>query len=144
MVMAKLIKLGAGIFTPAFGHDHPFDLIAHWDGNLSRIQVKAARDCDGGAILINGQGVVDRAGGKQYPVITADDCDVIIGYHPEMDIAYAVRPVGKTRCQLRRTPPKNGQLIGIMFEADYRLTTLDQIRPLAAFASLTSAPGRQP
>jgi hypothetical protein len=29
MVMAKLIKLGAGIFTPAFGHDHPFDLIAY-------------------------------------------------------------------------------------------------------------------
>jgi PD-(D/E)XK endonuclease len=143
MVMAKLIKLGAGIFTPAFGHDHPFDLIAHWDGNLSRIQVKAARDGEGGAILINGQGVVDRAGGRQYPVITADDCDVIIGYHPEMDIAYAVRPVGKTRYQLRRTPPKNGQLIGIMFEADYRLTTLDQIRPLAALASLTSASGRR-
>ena len=79
--------------------------IAHWNGFLSRIQVKAARDGDGGSILINGQGVVDRAGGKQYPAITTADCDVIIGYHPESDLAYVIRPVGKTRYQLRRTPP---------------------------------------
>ncbi len=50
-------------------------------------------------------------------MITADDCDVIIGYHPDTEIAYAVRPVGKTRYKLRSTPPKNGQLIGIMFES---------------------------
>jgi PD-(D/E)XK endonuclease len=76
MIAAKLIRMGAGVFTPAYGHDHPFDMIAHWDGFLSRIQVKAARDGDGGSILINGQGVVDRAGGKQYPAITTADCDV--------------------------------------------------------------------
>jgi hypothetical protein len=54
-------------------------MIAHWNGFLSRIQVKA-----GGSILINGQGVVDRAGGKQYPAITDADCDVIVGYHPRV------------------------------------------------------------
>jgi hypothetical protein len=130
MVAAKLMRLGASIFTPAFGHDHPFDMIASFTGTLSRIQVKAARDGDrDGSILINGQGVVDRVGGKQYPVITAEHCDVIVGYHIETDTAYVIRPVGKTRYQLRRTPPKNGQLIGIMFEADFRLMVLDQIRP---------------
>ena len=128
MVAAKLIRLGASIFTPAFGHDHPFDMIVHWSGNLSRIQVKTARDSeDGACILINGQGVVDRVGGKQYPVITADDCDVIVGYHIETDTAYVIRPVGKTRYQLRRTPPKNGQIIGIMYQSDYRLVHLDQV-----------------
>jgi len=130
MVAAKLMQLGASIFTPAFGHDHPFDMVAHWNGTLSRVQVKTARDGDGGSILINGQGVVDRAGGKQYPVITKEDCDVIIGYHPETDVAYVIRPVGKTRYQLRRTPPKNNQLIGIMYEQDYRLVSLEQIKPL--------------
>jgi hypothetical protein len=85
---------------------------------------------DGGSIGINGAGVVDRAGGKQYPVITAADCDVIIGYHQATDIAYVIRPVGKTRYQRRRTPAKNGQVIGIMYERDYRLTTLDQIKPV--------------
>jgi hypothetical protein len=64
MIAAKLIRLGLGVFTPAYGHDDPFDMIAHWNGFLSRIQVKAARDGDGGSILINGQGVVDRAGGN--------------------------------------------------------------------------------
>jgi PD-(D/E)XK endonuclease len=131
LVAAKLIRLGASIFTPAFGHDHPFDMIAHWGGKLSRIQVKTARDSeDGTCILINGQGVVDRAGGKKYPVITEDDCDVIIGYHLETDVAYVIRPVGKTRYQLRRTAPKNGQVIGIMYEQGYRLSSLDQIKPV--------------
>lgn len=129
MVAAKLMRLGASIFTPAFGHDHPFDMIAHWGGQLSRIQVKTARDGDGGSIMIPGQGVVDRAGGKQYPVITEADCDVIIGYHHDSDIAYVIRPMGKTRYQMRRTPPKNGQVIGIMYEQDFRLTSLDQIKP---------------
>jgi hypothetical protein len=131
MIAAKLIRLGAGVFTPAYGHDHPFDMIAHWGGLLSRIQVKAARDGDGGSILVNGQGVVDRAGGKQYPAITAADCDVIVGYHPESDLAYVIRPVGKTRYQLRRTPPRNNQIIGIMYEADFRLVSLNQIRPIS-------------
>lgn len=129
MVAAKLMRLGASIFTPAFGHDHPFDMIACWDRHLSRIQVKTARDIDNGAITIPGQSVVDRIGGKQYPVITAADCDVIIGYHHDTDIAYVIRPVGKTRYQLRRTPSRNGQIIGIAYEQDYRLVSLDQIKP---------------
>jgi hypothetical protein len=129
LVAAKLMRLGASVFVPAFGHDHPFDMIAHWGGNLSRVQVKAARDGENGSILINGQGVVDRVGGKQYPVITNDDCDVIIGHHLETDVAYVVRPVGKTRYQLRRTPAKNGQSVGILYEADFRLVSLEQIRP---------------
>lgn len=129
MVTAKLARLGASVWTPAFGHDHPFDLIAHFGGYLSRIQVKAARDGDGGSILINGARVVDRAGGKQYPAITVADCDVIVGYHIESDTAYVMRPVGKQRYQLRRTPPKNNQIIGIMYERDFRLTTLEQLRP---------------
>jgi hypothetical protein len=130
LVAAKLMRLGASIFTPAFGHDHPFDIIAHWDGHLSRVQVKAARDGQNGSILINGQGVVDRVGGKQYPIITADDCDVIIGYHLQTDVAYVIRPVGKTRYQLRRTPARNGQSVGIMGEADFQLTSLEQIKPI--------------
>jgi hypothetical protein len=95
-VMTKLIRLGASVWTPAFGHDHPFDLIAHWEGHLSRIQVKTVREAGDNCIAINGARVVDRKGGKQYPAITAADCDVIIGYHPETDLAYVVRPVGKT------------------------------------------------
>jgi hypothetical protein len=130
MVAAKLMRLGASIFTPAFGHDHPFDLIAHWNGTLSRVQVKTAWDGDNGSILISGQRVVDRQGGKQQPVITTTDCDVIVGYHLETDVAYVIRPVGKTRYQLRRTPAKNGQIIGIMYEQDFRLISLDQIKPI--------------
>jgi hypothetical protein len=28
-VMVRLTRLGASVWTPAFGHDHSFDLIAH-------------------------------------------------------------------------------------------------------------------
>jgi hypothetical protein len=43
-VMVRLARLGASVWTPTVGHDHSFDLIAHWEGNLSRIQVKTMRD----------------------------------------------------------------------------------------------------
>jgi len=128
-VMVRLARLGASVRTPTFGHDHSFDLIAHWDGNLSRIQVKTMRDVDCSSISLSGTRVVDRAGGKQFPVITADDCDVIIGYHPSLEMAYVIRPVGKTRYTLRKNPAKNGQIIGIMYETDFRLTSLEQIKP---------------
>jgi hypothetical protein len=131
-VMIRLARLGASVWTPAFGHDHSFDLIAHWDGNLSRVQVKTMRDVDAGSISMSGTRVIDRAGGKQFPVITAADCDVIIGYHPGLEMAYVVRPVGKTRYTLRKTTAKNGQVVGIMYEADFRLVSLEQIKPSRA------------
>ena len=129
-VMVRLARLGAGVWTPAFGHDHSFDLIAHWNGCISRVQVKTMRDVDDNSISLSGTRVVDRAGGKQFPVITAAECDVIIGYHPGLETAYVIRPVGKTRYTLRKTPAKNGQIIGIMYEADFRLTSLEQIKPM--------------
>lgn len=129
-VMVAVTRLGASVWTPAFGHDHSFDLIAHWDRNLSRIQVKTMRDSDdGGSIIMAGSSVVDRKGGKQYPVITEADCDVIVGWYPAEKRAYVIRPQGKTLYTLRRTPPKNNQLIGIWFEIDFRLTHLDQLMP---------------
>ena len=90
-----------------------FDLIAHWNGCLWRVQVKTMRDVDDNSISLSGTRVIDRAGGKQYPAITADDCDVIIGYHPGLEMAYVIRSVGKTRYTLRKNPAKNGQIIGI-------------------------------
>jgi PD-(D/E)XK endonuclease len=130
-VTLRLARMGASVWTPAFGHDHPFDLIAHWAGFLSRIQVKTMRDVDDGSIALNGARVVDRTGGKRFPAITAADCDVIIGFHPAGATAYVVRPVGKTLYTLRRTPAKNGQIVGIMYEQDFRLTSLEQIKPIS-------------
>jgi len=129
-VMVRLARLGASVWTPTFGHDHSFDLIAHWEGHLSRIQVKTMRDVDANSISLSGTRVVDRTGGKQFPVITAADCDVIIGYHPGLEMAYAIRPVGKSRYTLRKSPAKNGQIVGIMYEADFRLTSLEQVKPM--------------
>ena len=56
LVAAKIDPPRRRHVTPAFGHDHPFDMIAHWDGHLSRIQVKTARDLEGGAIAIPAKG----------------------------------------------------------------------------------------
>lgn len=126
MVMTKLMWLGASVWTPAFGHDHPFDLIAHFDGCLSRIQVKTANDADEESLKFNGT----RVSGRNSPALTAADCDVIVAYHRATDQAYVVRPVGKHRYYLRRKLPKNGQVIGILYEQDFRLTSLEQIRPL--------------
>jgi hypothetical protein len=92
---------------------------------MSRVQVKTMRDVDDNSISLSGMRVIDRAGGKQYPAITADDCDVI-GYQ----MAYVILPVGKTHYTLRKNPAKNGQIIGIMYEADFRLTGLEQIKPI--------------
>ena len=83
---------------------------------------------DANSISLGGTRVIDPAGGRQFPVITSADCDVIIGYHPGLETAYAIRPVGKSRYTLRKNPAS--QIIGIMYEADYRLTSLDQIKPI--------------
>ena len=128
-VMLCLARLGASVFTPAIGHDHTFDLIAHWNGHLSRVQIKTMRDGDNGSIVMAGSSVVDRKGGKQWPVITEKECDVIIGWHPTSSRAYAVRPQAKTLYTFRQSPPKNNQLIGIWFEQDFRLRHLDQLLP---------------
>jgi hypothetical protein len=126
MVMTKLMWLGASVWTPAFGHDHSFDLIAHFDGCLSRIQVKTANDGNADYLKFNGNHFI----GNRSAALTSADCDVIVAYQRATDLAYVVRPVGKYGYQLRRTPPKNGQVIGIMYEQDFRLTSLDQIRPI--------------
>ena len=76
-----------------------------------------------------GASTVDRKGGKQWPVITPADCDVIVGWYPPEQRAYAVLPIGKTLYTFRRQPSKNGQIIGVWFEADYRLTHLKQLLP---------------
>ncbi|MBY3151225.1 hypothetical protein HFO56_02345 [Rhizobium laguerreae] len=124
--MTKLMSLGASVWTPAFGHDHSFDLIAHFDGCLSRVQVKTANDSNGRLLRFNGNHFLE----NRSSALTSADCDVIVAYHRATDTAYVVRPVGKFAYQLRRTPPKNGQVIGIMYEHDFRLTSLDQIRPV--------------
>lgn len=135
-VMLCLARLGASVFTPAIGHDHPFDLIAHWDGNLSRVQIKTMREGDNGSIVMAGCSVVDRKGGKQYPALTEKECDVIVGWYPAGSRAYAMRPQGKTLYTFRTSPPKNNQLIGIWFEQDYRLRHLDQLLPTKKAASI--------
>lgn len=135
-VMLCLTRLGASVFTPAIGHDHPFDLIACFAGHLVRVQIKTMRDDDKGSILMAGSSVVDRKGGKQWPVITEKDCDVIIGWYPTEQRAYVVRPAGKTLYTFRRTPPKNNQLIGVWFEQDFRLRHLDQLLPTKKAASI--------
>lgn len=128
-VMLVLARLGASVFTPAIGHDHRFDMIAYFHGTMSRLQIKTMRDLNYGSIAMIGQSVVDRKNGKRYPVITKADCDFIVGWHPEMHQAYAIRPEGKTLYTFRRQPSKNNQLIGIRVEQDFRLISLAQLVP---------------
>jgi hypothetical protein len=130
-VLAKLIELGASVLLP-YGHDHPFDLVVYEGNRFVRVQVKTARDGTdkgraNGSVLIPACSVVDRIGGKVSKILTADDCDVIVGYHPVLDRYYCLKPTGQSRYQLRTEAPRNNQTRGIRLAQHYELLSLIQI-----------------
>ena len=128
-VQAKLAEMGAHLLVP-LGHDHPFDLVAYQDGRFSRIQIKTMRygraACQRNGTLFmsfSSNGV----GGKTVKCLTAAECDVVVGWHPETGLFYAAVPTGGRGVHLRVTPALNNNTRLVNNAATYELTSLDQI-----------------
>ena len=122
-VKARLVELECRLLDPV-GHDFPFDVVAYHCGRFSRVQVKTAREgrwrgAPNGFIAIPG-------GGRT--VLTAEDCDVILAWHEERGVVYAIPP-GAGRLYLRTAPALNGQALHVRPAADYELRAVRQLWP---------------
>jgi hypothetical protein len=132
-VQLKLLEMGVHVMTP-LGQDHPFDLVAYHAGEFSRIQVKTARDGkdkfsrSNGTIMIPAFSTIDRKGGKFTKILTAEDCDVIVGYYPRNQSFYVVLP-GKHQHYLRYSDQRHTANEKTRLAVDYELRTIQQLFP---------------
>ncbi|NOG70436.1 group I intron-associated PD-(D/E)XK endonuclease [Roseicella sp. DB1501] len=127
-VQRRLIELGAAVLVPV-GHDHSFDMVAHWEGRYSRIQVKTARiglfhGKPNGTIVVPGYSMVGR--GKRVKQLSNTDCDVIVAHYPAGERFYAVPP-GIGMMSLRYEPTRNGNSKLIRWATDYELVRIEQV-----------------
>lgn len=122
MVAADLMRRGYKIAFP-YGEDWDFDLIVCRDERLERVQVKYS--CSKGDVIVVRPRSASLTNGKvkSYKYYTAATVDWIAVYDPTSDCCYYIPAqelgAGMSELQLRLTPPRNNQRIGIRFAADY-------------------------
>ncbi len=117
MVAADLMRRGYKIALP-YGEDWDYDLIVCRDGaNLERVQVKHACS-DGNVIPVHTRSAsLTNGKARAYKYYTADTMDWLAVYDPTSDCCYYIPAgelgTGMSELQLRLTPPRNNQRIGI-------------------------------
>jgi hypothetical protein len=128
-ITAEATKLGIEVYGPVFGGGR-FDLIFCFpDGELSRVQCKwAPRERE--VVTIRPYSTRRGASGFIQRTYSADEVDAIAAYCAELDRCYYV-PIaeiaGRHTFHLRLTPARNNQLLGVHFEAEYRLGAVAQL-----------------
>jgi hypothetical protein len=121
-VAVDLIDRGCRLSIP-FGEDCDYDLIADYEGQLHRIQVKFTKS-DGRRILIRCRShSLTKGKIRQTKHYTAAMVDWIVVYDRTSDRCYYCpsSELGLGRCELslRLTPARNGQHLGIRNAGDY-------------------------
>lgn len=134
-VKARLVELGAQFLEPV-GHDFPFDAVAYHRGAFSRVQIKTAREGrlhgrPNGSIAVSGCSVGQDGRSR---VLTPDLCDVILAWHEERQVAYALPPARsrfflRTRGDIKPGTADWGYARAIRVAEDYELRSLDQVFP---------------
>jgi PD-(D/E)XK endonuclease len=122
MVAADLMRRGYKIALP-YGEDWDYDLIFCRENKLERVQVKYSRS-KGDVIAVRPRSASLTNGKvKAYKYYTAETVDWIAAYDPTTDRCYYIPAkelgAGMSELQLRLTPPRNNQRIGIRYAADY-------------------------
>lgn len=127
-IAAAAAELGIRVSRP-ITEGGRYDLIFDIDGRLVRVQCKHC--CRRGAVVV----VPTRTnrttpGGYVRGTYSAADIDAIAGYCPELDEVYLL-PIddvaGQTHVQLRLTPTRNNQAMGVKWAASYRLGAVAQL-----------------
>jgi hypothetical protein len=115
-----LFEQGFTLFVPLTEHC-PFDLVAYRDGVFRRVQVKYRAVDRSGKIEVKFSTCwADRNGTHTSP-LDKDEIDLFCIYCPDTDECYYVDPREfGSNVSLRVRAPRNGQLQGVNFAADYR------------------------
>lgn len=82
LVIGRALAAGFNLFFKAW-RDSPYDAVLEHDGVLCRIEIKQSRE--GEQLSLTGGGrsgqQINRSAGSRERVVSADDCDVLIGVH---------------------------------------------------------------
>ena len=123
-VACDLVERGYRVAIP-FGEDSDFDLVC-WkpDGPLERVQVKYSKIRQGVIEVRCASSSLTNGKVRAVKRYTAEMIDWIAAFEPTTDTCYYVHAselgAGRDRLSLRIAPPRNGQVIGIRYAADYR------------------------
>ena len=115
-----LFEQGYTVLLPLSEHC-PFDLVAYRAGEFRRIQVKYRSTDRHGKIEIKFSTCWNDRHGTHTTPIDKNEVDLFCVYCPDSDECYYVDPdeFGKN-VSLRVRTPKNGQVTGVRYAADYR------------------------
>jgi hypothetical protein len=133
-IVCAALELGIGVFRAVM--DERYDLIFDLRPQLLRIQCKTAV-LDGDVIVIRCYSCRRSPEGLLKRCYTTDEIDAIAAYCSELDCCFFVpaeRISGRSHIQLRRTPTKNNQRLGINWAEDFEFGAT--LRPHGAVAQL--------
>ncbi len=117
---ADLVDKGYIVLFPTTEHA-PFDVVAYRAGEFQRVQVKYRTAKRGAVVAEFRSGWTDRHGVHKKEIDKAA-VDLFCIYCPDTDECYYVRPADhRQSVTLRISPSRNGQRVGVLEAADYRL-----------------------
>ena len=115
-----LFEQGFTILVPLTEHS-PFDLVAYRDSVFRRVQVKYRSLDKFGKVYVKFSTSWADKNGTHTAMIDKSEVDIYCIYCPDNDECYYLRPDDfGSNASLRVRAPKNGQLRGVNFAANYR------------------------
>lgn len=120
-IIAALIQHDLFVLTP-FGDSQRYDLVIELGDEFLRVQCKTGRLIRGAVEFPTCSSYAHRGRGrKDY----RGQADLFAAYCPDNDKVYVipVDEVGRSKCRLRVSASRNGQLDGIHCAIDYELAT---------------------
>ena len=122
-IIAVLRELGYGIYLP-FGENTRCDLMLERDGFVDRVQCKTGRLRGGAVVFAVCSSYAHHRSAKVQQRPYHGEIDAFAVYCPETAGVYLIPimhlPV-RRQGRLRVDPPKNNQIDGIRFAADYEV-----------------------
>lgn len=121
-VITELYALGVDVSLP-FGNSQKYDLIADYNGQLKKIQIKhSAPSYEGDSLIFiefktRWQG--HNASGYTQNYYTKEDIDYFATFFGQKVYLVPVEECSGATKRLRFAPPKSGQKIGINFAEQY-------------------------
>src|SRR2546421_9183123 len=133
------IKLGIHVYRPVVEGGR-YDLIFDTGRRFFRVQCKWAPR-HGDVVIVRCQSQRRAAEGMLWRCYTSDEIDAIAAYCPDLDISYflpVARVEGRRQVQLRLSPSKNNQRLGINWAKIYEFGSInwDAVEDLGAIAQL--------
>jgi hypothetical protein len=118
-IALEAMRNGVGVFRPL--SDERYDLIFDMGSRLMRIQCKWAARI-GEVVVIRTRRARRGREGLIYRYYEPDEIDAVAAYCPDTDCCYLLPhelSVGRAAVQLRLSPTRNNQAMGIQWARDY-------------------------